>query len=659
MTTLSSLYSLKVAPVIVLPLSKVPFFTYAATEKVPIGSLISISFGKQEIEGVVFGCQKLSGNKPSWIKNITHIKKASFLTAKQLELAECISEEYFTPLGNTIKHFLPKIAKTTKKRVGDLREITLEKPTKEESALLKKFSLALEKSLCYLDTTTLDDAKRFYTLLAHKTADVKKQTLVIVPEITMLPSLIEKFSTSFKPGCIAILGSHVSTGLFFNAWERIRSGEAEVILATRQGLFAPFHNLGTIIVTEEQDDSYKQWDMSPRYHSKRVAEMLGNIHDAKILFASNTPSIESIFHIDAQNYMPLRPLANHGALGGNITIVNLKLERFRKNYSPLSETLVEYMRNTLTQKDQALLYINHQGMNTFSVCDNCKSIFRCLKCGHPLTSTREGYFRCLSCSYKTNLFPNCPTCGHLSFKHRGFGTEKIEKEAIRLFPSSAIVRADGTTMRKGNTAQILYKKGASGKIDILVGTQMILKDPPLSKLSLIAMIDADSLLFFPDFRADERLFQHLSRAVHQVATKKGTRHSSGHVIIQTFHPESAFLQRVSSMDADTFREHILKERKELFYPPFSRLVALSCQDKTEAGTKKKATTLFLSLKKALPTSFRTYPPQMAQFLKRKNLFESTLFLRIPASKKIPTKLHSFLISISKDCIIDVDPISFR
>lgn len=655
----SPLYRLEVAPLIILPLSRSPYFTYASTTTIAKGSLVSISFGKQTIEGIVMDCQVLPGNKPTWMKDISHVIEEGFLTERQCLLAKEVSTMYFTPLGKTLKHFLPKRVQARSIPVEALAQekpISLKANTGER-ALIKKL-LDTNTTSCFIDTSSFVDAKKILLLISKEHLKKKEQLLIIVPEITLLPGLVARFGECFDLDHITTLHSKLSQGAFFTAWERIRTGEAQIILTTRQGLFAPFSHLKTVIVTEEQDESYKQWDMSPRYHAKRVAEKLSTLFGAKLILTSGTPSAESVLRIQKKKLLPLSPLVSHPPLDSALTIINLKLERYRKNFSPLSEALTIAIRETLGNNEQVLLYINRQGLNAFSVCDQCKSVFRCEQCHHPLTSTKEGPFRCSGCGWKTSLFPACPNCHGLSFRHIGFGTEKIEKEIVKLFPRARVARLDSTTLRTGKVLETTYQKGLAGKIDILIGTQMILKDPPLPSLALVAMIDADSLLLFPDFQADERLFRDLARAVRQVS-KAGKSPSSGKVFVQTFRPESAFFQRATTLGSEAFMKQTLLEREELFYPPFSQLITMTCQGKTDKATTKKADAFYHSLKELLPKDYRLHSPSQARFLKKQQLFEVTLLLRFPSHTVLNEAILNFFISQSKDCTIDVDPVTLR
>jgi primosomal protein N' len=656
----SSLYRLEVAPLIILPLGRSPLFSYSADKSVPLGSLVSISFGKRSLEGVVFGCAPLSGKAPAWMKSITKIIEKQFLTEKQMLLSRFISEEYFTPLGNTLKHFFPKQVTAKKKTKEVFHKSGVFHLHKSDADTLKKFLSLKKESIGYLNIDSLKASDQFFSQLVKKMAMKKKQALILVPEIVLIPALENTLSQYFAQEKIAVLHSKLTAHTYSESWEKIRSGKASVIIATRQGLFAPFHSLGAIVVLEEQDEGYKQWNMSPRYDGRRIAKYLSSLYGAKLMLVSGTPSIDSLYHIAQKNYIPLSPLDILPPLAKKLSIVNLRLERFRKNYSPLSQELITALQETLCRGEQTLLYIHRQGMNAFSVCENCKHIFRCPQSGHVLSSTIDGGFRCNTCSYKTSSFPSCPHCGHLSFRHVGFGTERVEREIKKLFPRARVFRADATTLRTERNIQKFYTEASSGNIDILVGTQMVLKGHALPKLALIGMIDADSLLSFPDFRADEKLFQILMRFVKQ-SEKLEKKSSFPKIIVQTFHPESTFFQRITELDSEKFSRKILSEREELFYPPYSRLISIICHGKTEKRTLAATQKFGLELRKLFPKKQARYRLSNSESTKQlftKKLFESSLLLRIPAPEPIPENIRLFLEKTNISHIIDVDPLSF-
>lgn len=644
------LFRLEIAPIIVLPLSRSPFFSYASRLPLAIGSVVSISFGKQTVRGVVFRQTKLLGKVPSWMKQVGKIIHEGYLTDDQLALACFVSEEYYAPLGNVLKHFIPDRVKARKHQENPLVSRSILRANQKEKEVVERWMQGNEKKPTYFDTRTLPEPKRMRALCVKRIRAMDKQCLILVPEIALVPGMAESFGKYFVQDDIVILHSQLPDGVYSDHWERIRSGAARIIIATRQGLFAPYANLGLIIVDEEQDESYKQWDMSPKYETLRVAKQSALLHRARLLLSSATPGAESMYHVEKQDYDILLPLVETEPLGERLSLVNLKLERYHKNYSPLSELLVTKIRETLQAKRQALLFINRQGMSAFSVCGRCRAVFSCPTCGRALTGGTQGDFHCSGCGHHTILFPSCPGCGHLTFRHIGFGTERIEREITRIFPWAKVARADGRTMRTFGNIQTLHRQGLAGEIDILIGTQMILKDPPLPNLALVAMIDADSWLAFPDFRSDERLFQQLSRATRQVT-------ETGIVIIQTYHPESTLFQRIAGLGSKDYYTRLLSEREALSYPPFSRLIAIACLGKTEQEVTKKTAIIHRKLTSELVSSQgKINEPQTPRRFNRGTSYKSILLLRIRKDTEVPIGISDLLKKLGPGCSVDVDPL---
>lgn len=642
------LYRLEIAPLVILPLERSPFFSYLSHKPVSLGSLVRIPFGKRSIEGVVFDCAPLPGRAPHWIKKIERIVQPEYLTPGQCELAQEVSEEYFTPLGKTLIHFLP--AKTRPRKKPKPLNVKPQKfvPKKEEAYLVETI---IHNQAAFLDPSSLASSERWLIALAKKTMIEKKQALFLVPEFSLLPKYKKLFLNYFSDAAVAVISSQLAPGQYSDAWERIRTGQAAIVLATRQGLFAPWKHLSLITLLEEQDESYKQWNMSPRYDGRRVADMLARTHRASLLYVSRTPSMSVLERIRTGTVASLHPIPRSEALGKRLTLVNLRLERFKKNYSPLSEALRDAIGATLSHGEQVLLYVHRRGMDAFSVCDGCKNVLRCPESGHPLSGNRDGSFRCLGCSYRTRTFPSCPKCGHLEFRNFGFGTEKVEREIEKCFPRARTFRMDGNALTNQKKADQYFEKARSGQIDILIGTQMALKEPSLPNLSLIAMIDADSLLAFPDYQGDERLFHILSRASKQIP-----RHGS--IFVQTFHPESTFFQRVSELDEQAFSQKILEEREDLFYPPFSRLIALTVSGSTEAAAHQASEALRkkIDATKKKASTYRTSPSHISKHSPR--TIQSTFLIKTAADQPLDERLRSLLKSAARTTLIDVDPLSY-
>ncbi|MGK2848869.1 MAG: replication restart helicase PriA [Minisyncoccota bacterium] len=651
------LYRLEIAPIVILPLNRSPLFSYLAHEAILPGAYVSIPFGKQIIKGVVFACAPLPGQAPPWMKFVGAILAPQFVTEKQRELAEYISEEYFTSLGKTLKHFIPQRTRLVKKisPVSDTKNFPTRSNTQTKS-ILKIYQALSFTTPGFLDVSALDDTSSVFEHIIRQTIK-KRQVLILVPEIMLLPEWENMLHEHFPTETIAVLSSQLARGAYFSVWEKIRADEVRIILATRQGLFAPFHTLGLILLTEEQDESYKQWDMSPRYDSKRVVHQLALLHQATLVLTSRTPSISSRNAIQENQLSPFVPLRMQHALGSQLEIVNLRLERYHKNYSPLSQALIEATRTALSNKQQVLLYIHRQGLYAFSVCEHCKHILRCPLSGHTLTALKDGSFHCLGCTYKTGSFPSCPACGHLSFRHVGFGTEQVEREAKKLFANAHVERVDSMALQTLKQVRQFVKRAQQSKVDILIGTQMILKSHLLPKLAFIGIIDADSLLGFADFRADENFFHLLTRATLQT-NPKNVVPSHKNVIVQTFHPESAFLQRITTMDGTAFSQHIMEERSALFYPPFSRLIALTCYDTIETQAEIKAQKIYQEMVPLLPTDYRLSIPRSVKSRSSRKKYGYTLLLRIARDKPLPEPVRIFLKKNHQTITIDVDPISF-
>ncbi len=631
-------YLLDVIPLTQLPLARSPRFTYKSSVTVPFGSLVSVPFGSQTIEGISLSCTPKPSRPPQWVKTIYEVLIPGLMTEKQITLSESVSATYFTPLGRVLRHAIPKKAKKLLEATpeeGTLSDLILPLATKKS---LTQFLAQKKPALL----TSEDDQHLFTFALAKEVSQKNQQTLILVPEILHLLPLEEEARKYFDSSLIAILHSHLTPREYATHWTHIQSGEAKIILSTRQGLFAPFFDLGAVVITEEQDQGYKQWDMSPRYQGRSVALTLATLHKAHLLYTSGAPSLESARGILDKSILHLNPVKKSEAtpLGKNITLINLRLERFRKNFSPISEELREHLSQSLTRGEQSILLIPQRGVAAYSVCAGCKKIFRCTKSGHALREERNGSYSCPGCDYKTSLFPSCPECGHLSFWARGIGSERIEQELKRLFPYTKTARFDGETVRKHKDLKCLYQDVADGKIGILIGTHMLQKRLPLPKPGLVAIIDADNLLSGTDFRGDERFLQTLAQL------KKDSRP----VFIQTFEPEHRLFRQMTEMSYDDFLHRLLKDRETLKYPPYANLYALTPIPEV---TKRKTKSLSWE---QLQTQFPTLQVHQAPSKKNPQANQATLFLKLPLP--VPEDFLLHLKSKAAEYHIDPDPLHF-
>jgi primosomal protein N' (replication factor Y) len=664
-TTALKKWYCEVAPLTSLPLTRGQFLTYSSETPVSIGSLVSVSVGPRTLNGVVFSVRSfdMPTHFPFRIKKISKVLQENFLTKEQLLLAEYISKEYFTSLGRCLVHFTPAIAKS---RATLLVPESLASPlcckaifelTEEQKKAINHIATNTNKP-CYVFGPASSGKTEVYirAIKAKQLANSTAQALVLVPELTLIAQEIHRYREAFGNDSVIVMHSHLSPGAFYTAWGKITRGEASVILGTRQALFAPFANLACVVVDEEQDNAYKQWDMNPRYDARRVAEELARLHSATLVFGSATPSIERFHETVTGKYtrLTLSPLPKQPK--ATITLVNLRFEKRPKQFSMLSQELIDGITITLKNKRQVLLFINRQGASAFSVCDQCKTILRCPDCDRALVfDTEAGVYHCLHCRHKSSAFPQCHKCQSMVFKNIGTGTQKVEKEIQKRFPFTKIARIDRQTMQKKGAQEKIFAEFASGETEILIGTQMATKGWDLPRVAFIGMIDADSLFSFPDFLTDENAFQHILQAAGRMA-RMGS--CDGTALIQTFYPENPTLQKVVARDYLALYHEMIEQREPLFYPPFGRLIKIVFQDELLKKVERAASKAFTLLSEIAThtRALRISEPQTPLIGKARLQFRKHIIVRCKDAT-LPDELQVALRKLASTASIDIDPIS--
>ena len=398
--------------------------------------------------------------------------------------------------------------------------------------------------------------------------------LVLVPEISLTPQVATRFRTAFGKE-VALWHSHMSRAERSWTWRELLRGRFSVVVGARSALFAPLHNLRLIVVDEEQEGSYKQEDPAPRYNARDAALMRGRLAGAVVLLASATPSVESYYNglIGRYSKLSLRERFD-GAAYPLVRLVDLKVERQRSgNYNlVLSEPLVAGIELRLKRREQVILLQNIRGYAPLSGCNDCGFSAHCPNCAVPLSYHKNtGRLHCHYCGSSQQGPEACPECGSPHVYLYGVGTEQVEEVLQELFPQARVARMDAdTTRRRGAHARIL-QAFAVGEVDILLGTQMIAKGLDFDRVTLVGVVNSDTGLTLPDFRAGERTFQ----LVYQVCGRSGRRRERpGEAIIQTNHPDDVAIKAAARLDAHRFYNQVLAERRELLYPPFSRLIRL-------------------------------------------------------------------------------------
>ncbi len=400
-----------------------------------------------------------------------------------------------------------------------------------------------------------------------------RRGIVLVPEISLTPQTIERFSSRF-PGRVAVLHSRLSIGERYDEWQRIRRGEADVVIGPRSAVFAPQPDLGLIILDEEHEWTYKQQDL-PRYHARDVAVKLAELRGAAVVLGSATPDVESYHSAEEGHYRLLelsqRVTPFEGAPLPKVEVVDLRAELKSGNRSMFSRSLASAIRAALAGNEQVLLYLNRRGAATYIQCRDCGFVLRCRRCNVPLAyHLAEDLLVCHQCNRRSRSPERCPECGSRRIRYFGAGTQKLEQETAEAFPGAKLLRWDSDTTVKKDSHREILEQFRNHEADILIGTQMITKGLDLPLVTLVGVVSADTALNLPDFRSGERTFQLLS----QVAGRAGRGPRGGQVIIQTYTPEHYAIRAASHHDYRSLYQKEIDYRKALNYPPFSRLASL-------------------------------------------------------------------------------------
>ncbi len=415
--------------------------------------------------------------------------------------------------------------------------------------------------------------------------ELGKQAICLVPEISLTPQMIQRFRSRFG-GEVAVLHSALSAGEKFDEWQRIRRGEVTIAVGARSAIFAPFEQIGLIIIDEEHEQSYKQDSPAPSYHAREVAAERCRLEDALLVLGSATPALESFHKASTGEYrlVSLDYRVDNRPMPA-VNLVDMREELRTGNRSIFSGTLQMALDQTMAAGEQAILFLNRRGYNTFIMCRSCGEAVECPNCAVAMTyHLGDDHLACHYCDHRTRVPTVCPNCQSKAIRHMGAGTERVEEELRKLYPTMRIARMDvDTTRRKGSHAAIL-KQFADHRVDVLVGTQMIAKGLDFPDVTLVGVILADTSINLPDFRAAERTFQ----LVTQVAGRAGRGLKPGRVLVQTYQPDHRSLLAAIEHDYHTFYREEIAFRKELDYPPFAHMIHLVTSGEEEAAVMTTA-----------------------------------------------------------------------
>jgi primosomal protein N' (replication factor Y) (superfamily II helicase) len=481
--------------------------------------------------------------------------------------------------------------------------------------------------------------------------------LVLVPEISLTPQTVEHFKMRFPSELIAVLHSHLSAGERHDEWHKLNSGRARVAIGARSAVFAPVQHLGLIVVDEEHETSYKQ-EEAPRYHARDLAVVRAQLDRCAILLGSATPSLESyqnarngkyrLVHLTSRVDDRQLPL---------IRVVDMRQEYLKQKHLPLiSSSLANAIETRLAKKEQTILFLNRRGFATSLVCNQCGHVCECPNCSVALTfHLGEDRLKCHLCGHIAVAPRKCPKCSDSSIRFAGYGTEKVEGAVRKIFPSATVARMDADSMTRKDAYRQILQAFRTGKIDILVGTQMIAKGLDFPNVTLVGIINADIGLYMPDFRAGERTFQLLT----QVAGRAGRGDMAGEVYVQSSTPFSPSIQFARHHNFDGFWEQEIEFRERCDYPPFLHLLMVHIRSEHQRRAQFTAETIQRRISEQLEPGVTLHPVVPAPIERSKGYYRFQILLRTKSirrlSKNIRATIEKLTFPDDVHVSVDVDP----
>ncbi len=593
-----------------LPLNDV--FDYSVPEKlqdsVEIGKRVWIPFRNRTIVGFIV---KISDRteipRTRDIKEV--IDQIPLLSEEMLKLSRWMADYYFCSWGEAIEAAVAgpfkkgktsvRLRKSTdaKSQVKESGEPLKHVLTKHQNSALTKISKSIldeQFGVFLLHGITASGKTEVYFGAIEQALKKNKEVIVFVPEIALTPQTLERFITRFSKERVAIIHSRLSKGEKFQEWQTIKQGQAKIVVGARSAIFSPLKNLGLIVVDEEHENTYKQEDI-PRYHLVNTAIKRAQISQAVVILGSATPSLESTYASRKKEIQFIElPQRVKGRELPVVQIIDMRQQRQRaRHLQVFSKLLEDYISKCLKNKEQVILFLNRRGFSTYVHCSKCGHIMQCPHCNIALVfHYDQTRLVCHHCGYSLKPQKLCPQCNGNYVRYCGTGTQKVESELHRLFPSAKIGRMDSDAL-KGKTSHFeIFDDFKTKKIDILIGTQMLAKGLDFPNVTLVGVISADVTLNLPDFRASERTFSLLM----QVSGRAGRGKTAGKVIIQTYTPDHYAIQCAIKHDYNDFYEQEMVFRKQLELPPYAHMISIVVRCKEEERAEAAAQALVKILK---------------------------------------------------------------
>ncbi len=565
------------------------------------------------------------------------------LTPKQLEIVELIKKQ-----GRVLKSSIKSSVVSTLIKKKVLKEVPEEvyRLNNEEKVVDQKINLTSEQELVFnkikesvnqfqpflLFGVTGSGKTLVYIKIIEYVLRFNKEVIVLVPEISLTPQIVSRFKKKFG-NLIAILHSGLSAGEKYDEWRKIERGEVKIVIGARSAIFAPFKNLGLIVIDEEHSDSYKQ-ENNPKYSTIDIALWRAKYHNCCVVLGSATPSIESYVRAKNNIYTLLEMKNRYNNNFPDIHLINMR-DSIKNGYKIISKELFDAINLRLERHEQTIILLNRRGYATNVTCHDCGYVVKCKYCDIPLTYHKSSNtLRCHYCGYALPLVKTCPVCKSKNIDYFGMGTQRLEEELNRMF-KARIVRMDVDTTSKKGAHEKIIKDFLEQKYDILLGTQMIAKGLDFPNVTLVGVINGDATLNMPDFRSGERTFQLLN----QIAGRSGRAIKKGEVYIQAFNTDHYSIVLATKNDYETFAREELLIRKTLKYPPFYNLLIIKVLGKNEENVVNECNKCVAYLKSSIKENVYILGPAPAYIPKINNIYYYQITLKYKNTKDIINEMH--------------------
>ena len=624
----------------------------------------------------------LSGMQKERTENFIEFKTFDNATKRQTEILELLKNK-----GRINLIDFEKQAKTTKATINKLAALGCVKITQEQffrnpleifkQQELEPFPELLEEqqnayneiekklgkySNILLHGVTSSGKTEVYFAAIKKVLEQGKNVLFLAPEIALASVLTQRLSKRFGIEKTAIWHSSISDGEKFDVWNKIKKNEIRILAGARSAVFAPLKNIGLIIIDEEHDSSYKQTMPAPRYDAKKVAQKLAELNNCPVISGSATPDINTYYYAkNSGNLIEMKKRYNDYPLA-KVRVIDMREERFRANNGIFSRALINAIEQNLRDKKQTIILMNRRGFSTYTQCMACGEVIQCPKCAIPLIfHSQTQSLKCHYCDHEQPMITECPKCGSDAIRNCGTGVQRVEIVAKKLFPDCNIERLDSDSLSKKNRHIEILNDFRNGKIDILIGTQMLAKGLDNPNVTLVGVINADNGFNLPDFRSCERGFQLLT----QVAGRAGRGDNPGEVYFQTYNPDFFGLETAKEQDYETFYKTEIQAREDFDYPPFSQIIRIILSSKNPYRAERSAQEIAMRLNDIIDKRQLTEPvavlgPNPCIIERLQEYYRFQILIKNKLEEKGQRFVLSFLsqIKLPEDIrlTVDVDPI---